>query len=60
MATEPNRADLQRRLGLHDNDYKRLEELAAQNDRTVVAEIRRAVRVYLEGVTATAKEAVAS
>ncbi len=40
--------DLQRRLGLHDNDWERLESLAAANDRTVAAEIRRAIRSHVE------------
>ncbi len=40
--------DLQRRLGLHANDYRKLEELALESDRTIAAEIRRAIREYLQ------------
>ncbi len=52
-AATPNRADLQRRLGLHDNEYLRLEQLASDNDRTVAAEIRRAIRAHIEAQEAT-------
>ncbi len=48
MATTNSTADLQRRLGLHDNEYAKLEQLAQKGDRTVAAEIRRAIRQYLE------------
>ncbi len=48
MAATASTADLQRRLGLHDNEYAKLEKLARKGDRTVAAEIRRAIRQYLE------------
>jgi predicted transcriptional regulator len=36
-------------LRISASDKKRLKELAAVNDRTMQQEIRRAIRLYLEG-----------
>jgi hypothetical protein len=41
-------SDLQRRLGLSDEEIRQLETLAAEGDRSVLAEVRRAIRAHLE------------
>ncbi len=41
-------ADLQRRLNLSDREYKAIQASARGNDRTTSAEIRRAIREYLD------------
>ncbi len=40
--------DLQRRLNLSDREYKAIQASARGNDRTTSAEIRRAIREYLD------------
>ncbi len=40
--------DLQRRLNLSDREYGAIQASARVNDRTTSAEIRRAIREYLD------------
>ncbi len=40
--------DLQRRLNLSDREYRAIQASARGNDRTTSAEIRRAIREYLD------------
>ncbi len=40
--------DLQRRLNLSDREYRAIQAAARGNDRTTSAEIRRAIREYLD------------
>ncbi len=47
MAKTNAQTDLERRLGLSVEEYNALEKLAQQGDRSVAAEIRRAIRKHV-------------
>lgn len=47
MSQPTYQSDLQRRLGLSDEEYRQIEAAAAAEDRTVAAEIRRRLRSSL-------------